>query len=91
LYSADSSQLIDTTVTNLYEEYLFEDVKPGTYIIKTEKLNNYLSAKSSEIVVTAGIDTQLNTLRLVFGDLDGDGDIGLFDLIRIAKNYGMVQ
>lgn len=59
---------------------------PGSHEI-TVSLGGYLSAACTGVAATAGATTQLPEVTLLAGDVDGDCQIGLFDLVMLGARF----
>ncbi|MFQ5857725.1 MAG: carboxypeptidase regulatory-like domain-containing protein [Anaerolineae bacterium] len=61
-------------------------VAPGTHVVRAS-LAGYLSAEKDGVTVVTGQTTTLPPVKLFGGDADRDSEVGLLDLVLIARNY----
>gem|GEM_PF-3489712 len=87
-----ASPLFTTTTDNT--GFFKLELPPGNYVI-TATHTSYLTGVHSDVGVTtdlAGIMTAftntLGCIKLIGGDVNGDQEIGLSDLVLIGANYG---
>lgn len=61
-------------------------VPQGTHVVRAW-LQGYLPAEKADVSVTIGQTTILSPVQLRGGDVDGDNEVGLLDLVIVASNY----
>jgi hypothetical protein len=59
---------------------------PGSYAV-TITMNGYLPATCPAVAITAGVTISSAEVMLLSGDVDGDCDVDLFDLVAVAANF----
>ncbi len=77
-----------STTTDASGVYALSPV-PGSYGV-TVSLGGYLSATCPGVVARAGATTQLTEVTLLAGDVDGDCQIGLFDLVVLGARFNQL-
>lgn len=60
---------------------------PGTYVV-TMTHTSYLPSILPGILITDNVTTSLHCIELVGGDVNGNGEVDIFDLVKIGKHYG---
>ncbi|MFQ5342789.1 MAG: hypothetical protein ACE5F6_14715, partial [Anaerolineae bacterium] len=63
------------------------DLDAGSYRVVASHFG-YLSREDDSVLCQAGQTTELPETTLVGGDTDGDNEVNLFDLVRVAAAYG---
>ena len=70
------------------QEFLFENVAPGTYSLVVCKAGHLSYTKNNLVVGSSNVN--LDEITLIPGDLDGDGSVTINDLNILLEAYGMV-
>jgi len=73
-----------TTTSN--GDFETSGVQQGTHVVRAW-LQGYLPAEKADVSVTIGQTTTLPAVQLRGGDVDGDNEVGLLDLVTVASNY----
>lgn len=61
---------------------------PGSHAL-TIAMNGYLRANCPAVVITSGATLAAADVTLLSGDVNGDCDVDLFDLVAVAANFGL--
>ena len=69
--------------------FTFKLLEPGTYTVQVERPPYYLSCPPQHFSASAGESVDLAGFDLHFGDFNGDDVIDLYDLMFLARNYGL--
>lgn len=64
------------------------EVAPGTHVVRAS-MQGYLPAEKAGVIVVTEQTTTLASVQLRGGDIDGDSEVGLLDLVIVASNYRM--
>lgn len=81
----EQDTVVDTTTVDANGFFTFDEVPAGTYLIRAEA-QGFLPAEGDPPVFS-GITTQMQTISLISGDIDGNGVIDQFDALTIGMNY----
>jgi len=73
--------------TNAEGRYRLSGLAAGTYAVAV-RMSGYLEARQSEVAVPAGAEITLPDVTLQAGDIDGDCEVSLFDLIAVSSGFG---
>ncbi|MFQ5593148.1 MAG: membrane dipeptidase [Anaerolineae bacterium] len=80
---------IDNTPAGLTEQdgsFEISTAMPGRYMVRAF-IGGYLPAEKPDALVMPGETTTLSPVQLVSGDVDGDEEVALWDLVIVAGNY----
>lgn len=80
----EQDAVVDSTTVDANGFFTFE-APSGTYLIRATA-EGFLPAEGDPQVF-AGITTQMQTISLISGDIDGNGVIDQFDALTIGMNY----
>lgn len=72
-------------VTNSSGDFKLTDLAPGSYTVQAKR-QGWLCAERY-VTLSVGQTLTLPTARLLAGDINGDDDINIFDLVRVAYAY----
>jgi hypothetical protein len=67
--------------------YLLPGLSSGAYTV-TLRMPGYLEAVRQGVEVIAGAETVLPDVTLRGGDINGDCEVDVFDLVAVAANFG---
>jgi hypothetical protein len=78
---------IAATTTGDSGGYFLPNLPAGTYTVKVQ-MPGYVEAHREGVTVVVGLDLVLPQVTLRGGDVNGDCDVNLFDLIILSSSYG---
>ncbi len=67
LYSKDTDKVVDSVQTNFFGRYKFQDVQPGTYIIKVGKISQEVVLVKKSLRVDIDLSAQDGTMNYAKG------------------------
>jgi len=67
--------------------FVVPNVPTGQYLVQAARAG-YLSAQGYVTIAVAGETKTLPPITLIAGDLNGDGQVDLFDLVRMTVAFG---
>ena len=77
-----------TSVTGNTAHYCFDVVAPATYTLRVEKAGHVM--RTYEITVT-DIGVEQDAKICPYGDIDGDGETGMLDMIRLYNHINETE
>jgi hypothetical protein len=78
---------VTTQTTNDAGEFSFAGIPAGDYSFEAVQ-PGFLAAVCPSRVITEGEMVTLNTVELLAGDIDGDGEVGILDATAIGLAFG---
>ena len=81
-------RVADRSVTTQADgSFALLDVPPGRHAV-TASMQGFLSGLRAQVEVTAGGHAQLGQISLLAGDVNGDDEIDLIDLVLLGREFG---
>ena len=81
-------RVADRSTTTLADgSFLLLDVPPGQHAV-TADAPSFLSARREQVEVLASGHAQLGQVTLLAGDVNGDDEIDLIDLVSLGREFG---